>query len=275
LLLSGCAGGKGDKVSSLSLKNPIDLLKESAQAMGEIKNYQVEMNINVNVTGELKPFLSAKGIVQLEPQGMVMEGTLNIEKQLTPLQIYLERNEDGSLTEYVKAPRGNDYWKATLQSSPQLKHLNNPASILSLITKNLTAAQVIGEQKKAHTSYILIEATAGPEGFLGIYNQINNPVLNNPQFLQTLKMANKLTYRLWLERDSLYVTRISVDLMDSFKEILHNLSPEAQERLGHMLLTLEFNLSNFNEDLQVVIPPDVKKQARDMPLPFNPILPEK
>jgi hypothetical protein len=88
-------------------------------------------------------------------------------------------------------------------------------------------------------------------------------------------MANKLTYRLWLERDSLYVTRISVDLMDSFKEILHNLSPEAQERLGHMLLTLEFNLSNFNEDLQVVIPPDVKKQARDMPLPFNPILPEK
>lgn len=272
LLFSGC--NKNDLTKGMSAK---EIILASNEAMQDVKTYEIDMEMTMkmpitedNPVGTIE--MKGSGLISVDPILASFDYDMEMGDTKMPMKMYLTV-EDDSLTEYISTPEAEDQWmKVTIPFDEEMKKMMDPKTSLAISEKFIKEATIVGNETIDESDTVIIEVTADGEALKDIMGAYSLGQASADLFDQMFAAMDGISYKAWVNKETLYMTKFEMDLGSMLKGIVAGLPAEEQAELNAeeqaMLEGIEafmtMHYSSMNDDFEIVIPEDVINNAMDM-----------
>ncbi len=272
LLFSGC--NKNDLTKGMSAK---EIILASNEAMQDVKTYEIDMEMTMkmpitedNPVGTIE--MKGSGLISVDPILASFDYDMEMGDTKMPMKMYLTV-EDDSLTEYISTPEAEDQWmKVTIPFDEEMKKMMDPKTSLAISEKFIKEATIVGNETIDESDTVIIEVTADGEALKDIMGAYSLGQASADLFDQMFAAMDGISYKAWVNKETLYMTKFEMDLGSMLKGIVAGLPAEEQAELNAeeqaMLEGIEafmtMHYSGMNDDFEIVIPEDVINNAMDL-----------
>lgn len=265
LLLTGC--GTKDLTKG---KTPKEVVIASSIEMQKLNSYAFTMDMQMGVLNPQtqaieKISMSGTGNAVQNPQKAHIKMTTKVMDNELPSELYIEINSD-KILEYISNPMNPEEWlKMELPVSPEMMKMLDPAKSLEAVQKLVEDAKIIKEIEEDKVKYLVIEATIKPDA-ISEFIPANLPVPQE-ELSKMLSSLGSFSYNMWIRKDTLFTTKIEMDLSDLMKNVMNsqpNLPPEAKAIFEKVTATMSMSYTDFNIPKTITIPDSIKNSAKDM-----------
>lgn len=263
-LLGGCAKDltKG--------KNPKEIYLASTQAMQEIKNYEMSMDMDLQLPeNEEIPInslsMTGTGKISVEPMMAEINLEMGLGEMKMPFTIYMVTEND-KIIEYVSNPLGQGQWmKTELPLTDDFKKMMDPKENFKLVEESITAVEVAGEEKTDDVELVVLDVTMDLSKIMDtvkLQQEEQDPAAQE-MINKAFSAFDELKYKAWVRKDNLYNTKVEFDMEQIFNK-LAEADPEMQEGLKDLKGKMVMTYTATDEAVKIEIPEEVKKSAQDL-----------
>lgn len=265
LLLTAC--GNPDLTKG---KTAQEIVVASAEAMQKLKTYGLSMKMNMDIpnpeTGIIENIgIIGSGNIIIEPMKMHMK--MEIENQQMPMNMEIYAvNEDNKIIEYLNVPGQEEEWmKIELPLDEEMIEMMNPAQSVIVLKEALVDAKIIGEEGEGKDKLIIIETVLKPEAFSKFMQMPGSDVLTGELENIFTSMKN-FTYKIWIRKDNLYISKAEIDLGQIFKDIYESqsdISEEDKQMLSQMSASVVSEYTEYDVSVEITVPDEIVNKAQD------------
>lgn len=255
-------------------KSPEEIIVESGKAMQSIKTYKIAMNLSMELPeAQDNPITSismnGEGHINVEPMQAKFDYTMEMGQMKMPMNIYLSKEED-SLVEYISNPMSEGQWmKIKFPLDENMKKMMDPKQSLQIAQDMIKEAKVIGEEKIDQIDHVIIDVVIDPSFINDLMNFSQTNPMSQQMLSQMASALDNLSYKVWIRKDNLYQTKLTIDIGKVMQKMFAGLAPQdiPQQELDTLnkikgIMTMSF--SDFGAKFDFTIPEDVIKNAQDM-----------
>jgi hypothetical protein len=270
LPFAACNGGDKD---GNGLPSAEEIIEKAVQALDDIKTYQFEMNMSLDMALEAENeaydeaiTMSINGASDLENKEMMADMSVTIAMFAggieTSGKIYIiddmlyAMNEDPETgTEWNKSEVPAGFWEKMNQIESQVEILKT------------VQAEVIGSEEVKGVDCYVLNLTPNIEQLWQIANE--QSLLTNEEMLPDVaeellqEMFESFSVKQWVAKDTYFITKSEIDM-------IIELTPEAlgspeEEGVMTMDITMDLLAYNYNQPVSIVLPPGAE-EAVEVPL---------
>lgn len=272
LLLTACGN-----VDLTKGKTAQEIVVASAEAMQKLKTYSISMNMNMDIpnpeTGIVENIgINGSGNVIIEPMKMHMKMEMENQQMPMNMEIYAV-NEDNKIIEYLNVPGQAEEWmKIELPLDEEMIEMMNPAQSVIVLKEALVDAKIIGEEGNGKDKLIIIETVLKPEAF-GKFMQMPGSDVLTGELENIFTSMKNFTYKIWVRKDNLYISKAEIDLGQIFKDIYEtqsDISEEDKQMLSQMTASVVSEYTEYDVPVEITVPDEIINKAQDFSEMLNP-----
>jgi hypothetical protein len=273
IMVLSLAACNGKTKESDGLPSAEEIITRAVQALDDIKTYQFEMNMSLDMALEAENeaydeaiTMSINGASDLENKEMMADMSVTIAMFAggieTSGKIYIiddmlyAMNEDPETgTEWNKSEVPAGFWEKMNQIESQVEILKT------------VQAEVIGSEEVKGVDCYVLNLTPNIEQLWQIANE--QSLLTNEEMLPDVaeellqEMFESFSVKQWVAKDTYFITKSEIDM-------IIELTPEAlgspeEEGVMTMDITMDLLAYNYNQPVSIVLPPGAE-EAVEVPL---------
>jgi len=256
-------------------KTAEEILKDVYTKMAEVKNYDMNIKMNMNVEPpEQEPVninLQGQATVFQKPMVMKMSMIMDVKGKKKNFQQYMEQNE-GGMTIYQKI---DDQWSKMALNDPAFSEMMNmdPSQNVKLYLENLKRAEILSDEKVGEKEIVKLEMILSSKIYDEMLQQMPGGNLTGqlPFNSDILSKIGDIKGKIWVDKATLDIVKVTVDMTENMqnfgKALAENggLPEEAAAMFSNMEISVEYEMLNQNKAVEFTIPEEAKN-APEMPM---------
>lgn len=275
LIISFTACSEGDMTKDKSAE---EILEGAMTKATEWENYEMDIDsrmvMNIPIQGEMEMNINGHGVAFIKPLKMHMTMTVEMEQLPEPQSIEQYLIQEGDTLTIYQQLEGQWYKQVMEGSGMEQLASVDPIESIQLFMKHLKGAEIVEEGQINEKDAVKIDATVS----FDMYKELiaGNQSLDMSLGLGTnvfdmLGEMGDLTYSIWVEKETLNVTRYEMDLTEAMNKMaeamegIEELPQEAVDAYKNSKMEMTITITNHNQAADFEIPEEALN-AEEIPM---------